>query len=219
MPKRRRGHRGERYIALPHWMLRSPAWRALSPNGKAVLLHLWERHNGSNNGQIVYAVREAAEIGIGRSNAAVALGELLDLGFLRITRDSAFRIKTKEAREWAITAEPIDGRLPTKEFMHWVPEKNKTRSAIPDAQSGGPDREPLVASDYRVSVRRAGPSEAKTGSSQSAIPDTSIIPGGRAPDGIALNDQSRPLKLRRAPPRFGDLAKAERTARTPKWLQ
>jgi hypothetical protein len=181
MAKRRRGHSGERFIALPHWMLRSPAWRALSPNGKAVLLHLWERHNGTNNGQIVYEVRAAPEIGIGKSNAAVALAELVDLGFLRITRDSAFRIKTKEAREWAITAEPIDGRPPTKEFMQWRPPENKTRSAIPDTQSGGPDREAVVASDYRVSVRRAGPSAPKSTLSQSAIPDTSICTRWHSP--------------------------------------
>jgi len=54
--KRREGT--ARFVALHHWMLKSTAFRALSPNAKAVLLHVWERHNGSNNGQIVYATRE-----------------------------------------------------------------------------------------------------------------------------------------------------------------
>jgi hypothetical protein len=53
MSRRHRKGGGERFVALQHWMLRSPAWRALSPNGKAVLIHLWERNNGTNNGQIV----------------------------------------------------------------------------------------------------------------------------------------------------------------------
>ena len=100
---------GERFVALHHWLLKSPAWRALSPNAKAVLLHLWERHNGSNNGQIVYAVRDAANIEINKSSAARALTELIDNGFLRVTRWSAFRLKTKESREWELTAEPVDG--------------------------------------------------------------------------------------------------------------
>jgi hypothetical protein len=194
-------------------MLRSPAWRALSPNGKAVLLHLWERHNGSNNGQIVYEVRAAAEIGLTRSPAARALAELIELGFLRITRDSAFRIKTKEAREWAITAEPIDGQAATKDFMHWPPSKNKTRSPQRDAQSPQRDREAVVASDYRVSVPQEGPSEPKSTPPQSPQRDTSILPGGTAPDGETPPSTSTPLKLRRAPLRFGDDAKAQRIGR------
>src|SRR5438105_15630355 len=109
-PRKGRRPKSERFIALPYWLLKSPAWRALSPNAKAVLLHLWERHNGSNNGQMVYAVREAAEIGITRSAAARALTELIDKGFLRVAQWSAFRVKTKEAREWELTAVPVDGR-------------------------------------------------------------------------------------------------------------
>src|SRR5215471_17061559 len=122
---RRRAHGGERFVLLPHWMLKSPAWRALSPNAKAVLLHLWERHNGANNGQIVYAVRDAAEIGLSRATAARALTETIEMGFLRVTRWSAFRLKTKEAREWEITCEPIDGRPASKDFMRWQGSKFK----------------------------------------------------------------------------------------------
>src|SRR5436190_5299 len=107
MSGRKRKGSGERFVMLPHWLLKSAAWRALSPNGKAVLLHLWESHNGSNNGQIVYSVREAAEIGINRTTAARALDEAVELGFLKVTLVSSFRIKTKEARCWALTAEPI----------------------------------------------------------------------------------------------------------------
>lgn len=57
--RRKRNGSGERFVMLPHYMLRTLAWLTLSPNAKAVLLHLWQRHNGSNNGDIVYAVREA----------------------------------------------------------------------------------------------------------------------------------------------------------------
>ena len=62
-----------RFVMLPHWMLKSPAWRVLSPTGKAVLLHLWKRHNGTNNGQIVYRCRDAEPIGVSSSTVARAL--------------------------------------------------------------------------------------------------------------------------------------------------
>ena len=134
--KRARGKsKGERHVRLRHWMLRSPAWRALSPNGKAVLLHVWERHNGVNNGQIVYAVREAAEIGVSRSAAGRALTEAIELGFLKVTRYSAFRVKTKEAREFTLTAEPIGDEPASKDFMRWTPPKFKTQSQKRVSQS------------------------------------------------------------------------------------
>jgi hypothetical protein len=115
--------RGDQHIRLHHWMLRSLAWRALSPVEKAVLLDLWQRHNGINNGQIVYGVREAEKIGVSKSVAAVAVKRLVELGFLKVTRDANFKRKTQEARCWALTAEPIDDRVPTKDFMRWQPGK------------------------------------------------------------------------------------------------
>jgi hypothetical protein len=193
-----RRHRGssERFIALPHWLLKSPAWRALSPNAKAVLLHLWERHNGSNNGAIVYAVREAGEIGITRPTTARALIELIDKGFLRVTRWSSFRLKSKEAREWELTAEPVDGRPATKDFMRWRGKpKFKTRSHQRATQSHQRDRDHENDPKNGVTVSPVRLSAAKSTASQSHQRDTSSIPGG--------------------PPRFGDLAKEARTARAP----
>src|SRR3954465_8509527 len=103
--------RRDRFIALRFWMLESPAWKALSPNGTKVLLDLWKRHNGSNNGEVVYSAREAGDaLSASKSTGARALNELVRLGFVRITRESAFRLKTAEAREYAITAEPIGSR-------------------------------------------------------------------------------------------------------------
>lgn len=213
---RRRGHRsGERFVALPHWLLRSPAWRALSPNAKAVLLHIWERHNGSNNGQIVYAVREAADIGVSRPTAARALSELIDLGFLRVTRSSSFTLKTKEAREWALTAEPLDGRSPTKDFMKWVPAKRETRSHQLQQQSHQRDHDAEAASKSGFTVSPAGPSALKKPRLRSHQRDTSSIPSGSAMlDAVAPSLSVAVVKQKR-PPRFGDTAKAERTVRAP----
>lgn len=126
--RRRRLKRGSGngFIMLPHYLVKCEAWRTMPPNGKAVLLHLWERHNGSNNGEIVYAVRDAQAIGIGKSNAALALAWCVERGFLQAKRDSAFNVKMKKARTWILTAEPVNGRPATKEFMRWsVPSQTR----------------------------------------------------------------------------------------------
>jgi hypothetical protein len=102
--------RGDHHVRLHHWMLRCEAWRTLSPNAKAILIDIWQRHNGVNNGSISFSVREAGEIGITRSAAARAMKELIERGFIAVTRASAFTLKTKEARLWCLTAEPTDPR-------------------------------------------------------------------------------------------------------------
>src|SRR6266567_4554704 len=107
----------ERWIRLPHHLLRCPAWVTMSPRAKALLLHLWERHNGVNNGEISYSIREADEIGISSSAAARALRELIGRGFLRVARDARFTIKTRLARTWTITAEPVGSERATKDYM------------------------------------------------------------------------------------------------------
>jgi hypothetical protein len=72
MKRRRRKPREsyERFVALPHYMLRSPAWKTLPADAKALLIAVWERHNGMNNGEISYSVREAKEIGLSKSVTA-----------------------------------------------------------------------------------------------------------------------------------------------------
>jgi hypothetical protein len=67
-----------RFILLPHVMLKSPAWKSLSPNARALLLEVWARHN--DNGEISYAVREADAIGMHHSTASRAFDELVEKG-------------------------------------------------------------------------------------------------------------------------------------------
>jgi hypothetical protein len=231
MGKRHDKGGGERFIRLHHWMLKSPAWLALSPNAKAVLLHVWERHNGSNNGQIVYGVREAEKVGLSIPAAARALAELVELGFMRVTRSSSFDLKTKEARVWALTAEPIDDRPATREFMRWVGPKSKpplhlkghsakSKTQYPQGNTqypqGNRDRENGVKNG--LTVPPGEPSEAKVTRSQFPQGNTSNLPYGAAvpaepgiPSSADRNANRRPLK-------FGDAAKAERTLRPPRVL-
>jgi hypothetical protein len=108
-------------VALPHYLLNCPAWKTLPSDGKALLIDVWKRHNGSNNGEISYSVREAEEIGISRSAAARMFKELVERGFLAVARNSAFNLKTREARRWRLAAEPCHGVTATRDFMRWRP--------------------------------------------------------------------------------------------------
>lgn len=135
---------GERFILLPHFMLNCPAWKTLSPNAKALLLDVWTRHNGMNNGEIGYSVREAEEIGLSKDQAGRAFKELVERGFLKVRRSSAFTLRTKEARTWELTGERFGDNPATKDFMWWgarspqrdreATRKNKTQSHQRDRQ-------------------------------------------------------------------------------------
>ncbi len=136
-PKRRKvlangRNASERFVALPHYLLRSQAWLTLAPAAKALLIQVWSRHNGMNNGEIAFSVREAADIGLTKSVAARAFRELVERGFLSVGRESTFNLKTKEARTWRLTAEQTTTEAATRDFMRWSVDgdggKNKTQS-------------------------------------------------------------------------------------------
>ena len=69
MSKRYRDQ-GERYVMLRFWLLNSPAWQSLPPAARALYIEMVKRYNGSNNGRILMAVRDAAElIGVSKDTA------------------------------------------------------------------------------------------------------------------------------------------------------
>lgn len=168
----------EPYVKLPHWMLRSAAWMTLSPDGKAVLIDIWRRHNGQNNGAIGYAVRDAEEIGLSKDKTARAIAQLVERGFLVIRKGSSFDLKTKQARTWQLTCEPCNGKPATKDFMRWSPtEKSRTRSQQRDAQSRPCDTRSTNETKLPTSVAPVRPSPRDSAVSQSHQRDTSNIPG------------------------------------------
>lgn len=152
-----RSKSGDRFVALPHYLLKSDAWTTLSGDAAKLLVEIWKRHNGANNGEIAFSVREAEDIGLKKSVAARALNDLVDRGFLVVTRASAFTVKSRQSRCWRITAEPVGDAPATKDFMRWSPPadsppsgtvngsnphagKSRTQSPQRDAQSPQRDR-------------------------------------------------------------------------------
>lgn len=184
-----------RFVALHHYMLKCPAWETMPGTSLKILIEVWKRHNGVNNGEIVYGTREAAQVGIGKSQAAVALKDLQDRGFLKVARNSTFTLKTKEARTWILTTERYQDQPPTREFMRWVPPceeapKNKSRSGLPDTRSGQPDSKRSRATKLPELVRSAGPTEPEQHCLRSGLPDASIYQGG-----VEETDRNQPASV------------------------
>lgn len=189
---------GERYIILSHYMLKSPAWKTLSPNAKALLLDVWTRHNGMNNGEIGYSVREAEEIGLSKSPTARAFKELMERGFLKMHRGSAFTLRTKEARTWELTGERCQDNPATKDYMTWGHQspqrdlgaagKNKTQSPQRDAWSPQRDTSARKGPETAVLVPPEGPIDAETAPFRSPQRDTYNIPSPLGDGGCSPED-------------------------------
>ncbi len=102
-----------------HDMQRTPAWHSIMISGSVrLLLEIWLRHNGRNNGQIPYSVREAVQYFECSPKKAVRwFSELQELGFVVATKRGSFQQKTgafaARATTWQLTMEPCKGEKPT----------------------------------------------------------------------------------------------------------
>ncbi len=107
-------------------MLNTPAWRGLNPTARSVYVQLASRYAGVNNGRISYSVREGTEeLGVGKSTIHRALTDLVDRGFIVVTKRGGFTVKLKHATEWRLTEFYCDVKqqAATKDFMRWKPEE------------------------------------------------------------------------------------------------
>lgn len=117
-----------RFVRLDHRMLNCAAYRSLSPNARSLLVELIMLYNGENNGSLYLSVRDATyRLGAADTSVATnAFDDLMQLGFIEITKDSHFAIKADEssrARCWRLTWEPGPGRkAPNMRFLEREPE-------------------------------------------------------------------------------------------------
>jgi DNA-binding MarR family transcriptional regulator len=115
------------FIKLDHEMMRSAAWRALSPGETALLLYIWSKHNGKNNGEIGCGRREIQQrFGCNEHTALKWLHGLRDKGFIAITVRGSFNQKTSGGRttRWRLTMEKCDGDAPTRDYLSWPTDGN-----------------------------------------------------------------------------------------------
>jgi hypothetical protein len=119
-----RSEGGSPHVRFYAWEIESPAFRALSPVARCVLLELKALYNGRNNGALFLSAREAGRrVGVGRTKAWECLRELQGCGFIRPSRPGGFSWKTGARRGdatcWELTEFPIgDLKGPgTRDFM------------------------------------------------------------------------------------------------------
>jgi hypothetical protein len=136
-PKRRRVNakgRSEgvdRFVMLPHYLLKSAAWRSLKPVERGLYVEVAQRFNGSNNGKIGLGQREAGmALHVRPQTAGRAFDRLVETGFLRMTRDSAFNMKNRLAREWAMTDWDIGDVHAPRDFMRWAATVERTKTQM-----------------------------------------------------------------------------------------
>jgi hypothetical protein len=131
MPKRRpkrpnvtgRTEATKRFSMLPHLVLTTNAYRACSPNARALLVEIVMLYNGGNNGSLYMSVRDAAaRMGVSDLTAATnALEELQGRGLIVMTKEAHFEVKASEesrARCWRITWEPYGKRIATHDYLN-----------------------------------------------------------------------------------------------------
>ncbi len=131
--KRGRSKKGDRFVKLEHWMLKMPAWRALSPAARAIYVELAQRYNGSNNGEISMSVREAADcVNIAKDTASKAFHELEAKGFTRRHICGSFNWKRRHATTWVLTEFALSETPATKDFARWSPKSERDPSRRTD---------------------------------------------------------------------------------------
>ena len=161
--KQRRKGNGPRFAQLFHWMIRMPVWHSLSPRAVVAYLELAGRYDGTNNGSLHLSARELARAwNWSKTSAAEAIEELVEKGFVEITRASGFNVKDhkRQATEYRLTVFFCDRtRQPgSRAFTKWAPERPPQRT--------------------------------EENISRSVFRDTTVRPSGRPFENIEENDSS-----------------------------
>lgn len=120
-----------RFVGLPMYLLKTVAWKSLSPVARSAMIEVLQLYDGSNNGRLGMSGRRLANaLGVSRGTGARALAQLCERGFLEVVTPSAFSMKSKRASEYRVTIHKCDasGKIPSKAFMGWKPEIHLTAS-------------------------------------------------------------------------------------------
>lgn len=121
--------KNEPFILLHRGVTNSEAWRSLSCEAKALLIEVWARHNGANNGQIALSHRQArTALRIGNGKVQKTFLELQEKGFLIARMKGSFNWKVAagegRASEWELTTEACEGQPAKGLYRSWAKEQN-----------------------------------------------------------------------------------------------
>ena len=104
---------GKRFLRLTFDLLDSETCRNLSADAFRVLIDMWKRHNGENNGEIAYSWRDAQAC-LGKldrpacnDRVGAALRDIQASGLATITRRGAAAPHRRRASLWRLSEEVI----------------------------------------------------------------------------------------------------------------
>lgn len=167
------------FLKIDHALMEAPAWQALSDGAGWLLIDLWGRYNGRNNGEIAYSLRETQKrFGWSPKRAVRLFAELEEKGFVVATRRGSFEVKTGafigRSTTWRLTMLPCDGSPATHDYRTWIApldiqkpaseteahrlpkRKRYDRNRLPKRKSDGPKTGFRNGSTYRSSYQGAG---------------------------------------------------------------
>jgi hypothetical protein len=89
-------NRANCFIKLDHDIVDTAAWLYIAKSGSSkLLIDIWRRHNGKNNGSITYSIRDAQRrFGCSSKTAVMWFRELQELGFIVAEQRGSFSRKT-----------------------------------------------------------------------------------------------------------------------------
>jgi hypothetical protein len=124
--KRKRPSKGP-YVAVSKAIMATPAWRAMSPEGRLLWIELrgWLRNDGLNNGKVLRSCRDAAKsLGFNKDTIARRFAENEHYGFLRKTSEGFLGADGRGvAAKYRFTDLAHGTHPPTRDFEKWKGER------------------------------------------------------------------------------------------------
>ena len=108
LPTKPHKRSSEQFVLVLFAMLKHPNFRRRSPEAVRAWLEMHVGYNGINNGDFGFSVQNAMDcLHSGSGKASKAINELIEARFIVCKRDSSFNMKTRRAREWMLTTQPM----------------------------------------------------------------------------------------------------------------
>ena len=119
MPKRNiKQKRSDPFIQKHEEWLASPAYRDLRPVERCLLEEFQRVYKPGRNGRLSISVEKASkELRCNKDTASRAFYALVEHGFIVLTKGHLWQQRL--AREWRLTLQECDGRLPTDDWKRW----------------------------------------------------------------------------------------------------
>ena len=122
---------GGRFFQVPHSVVKTPAFLALTAHAQKLWYDLMLQYNGSNNGRIVAVLSQMEARGWSNGTLYRSLQELLGKGFLEKTRQGGIGAMAKTCTYYRFThlptgtdpEIPLRAMGPTNEFRSWNPAR------------------------------------------------------------------------------------------------